>query len=140
MQAEILKTFSESDFNRVKALYAQLSPDKPAPKEETLRRMIEKGADFLCIKDSDNLIAMAFITYVPTLSNFVAEVNHVVVDETYRGKGLGTKIMNAVIARAKESGATRVTLTSQPSREAANVLYQKVGFTKVDTNFYRIKL
>jgi ribosomal protein S18 acetylase RimI-like enzyme len=41
---------------------------------------------------------------------------------------------------AKEAGAKTVDLTSRPSREAANRLYQRVGFERRDTNVYRYRL
>ena len=41
---------------------------------------------------------------------------------------------------AQEAGATTVDLTSRPSREAANRLYQRIGFTQRDTNVYRYDL
>jgi ribosomal protein S18 acetylase RimI-like enzyme len=40
---------------------------------------------------------------------------------------------------AREKGASGVSLTSNPKREAANRLYQKMGFKKRDTNAYYYK-
>ncbi|MFM8266127.1 MAG: GNAT family N-acetyltransferase, partial [Acidimicrobiia bacterium] len=37
-------------------------------------------------------------------------------------------------------GATTVELTSRPSREAANRLYQRIGFVRRDTNVYRYEV
>jgi ribosomal protein S18 acetylase RimI-like enzyme len=42
-----------------------------------------------------------------------------------------------MIARARELGCKTVELTSRPSREAANHLYQSAGFERRDTNVYR---
>jgi len=36
-------------------------------------------------------------------------------------------------------GADRIELTSRPSREPANALYQKLGFSRRDTNVYILK-
>ena len=41
------------------------------------------------------------------------------------------------IAEARSRGAKDVSLTSRPSREAANRLYQRIGFEPRDTNVYR---
>ena len=38
---------------------------------------------------------------------------------------------------AEQAGATTVDLTSRPSREAANRLYQRLGFIERETNVYR---
>ncbi len=45
-----------------------------------------------------------------------------------------------MIDRAREFGCATVDLTSRPSREAANRLYQRVGFTLRETNVYRYDL
>jgi hypothetical protein len=41
---------------------------------------------------------------------------------------------------ARQKGAKTVDLTSRPSREAANALYQRIGFEPRDTNVYRYSL
>jgi ribosomal protein S18 acetylase RimI-like enzyme len=45
-----------------------------------------------------------------------------------------------MIDRAREQGCVTVDLTSRPSREAANRLYQSVGFALRETNIYRYDL
>jgi ribosomal protein S18 acetylase RimI-like enzyme len=42
--------------------------------------------------------------------------------------------------RAKALGAKSVDLTSRPSREAANRLYQRLGFEPRTTNVYRMAI
>ncbi|OKL48715.1 GNAT family N-acetyltransferase [Boudabousia marimammalium] len=64
-------------------------------------------------------------------------IEDVVVDETARGKGLGRALIEESVAFAKEIGCKTVDLTSRPSREAANRLYQSCGFEKRETNVYR---
>ena len=44
------------------------------------------------------------------------------------------------LAEAERRGAKTVDLTSRPSREAANRLYQRLGFKQRDTNVYRYDL
>ncbi|MFZ8877912.1 MAG: hypothetical protein ACO2Z4_10905 [Ilumatobacteraceae bacterium] len=41
---------------------------------------------------------------------------------------------------AARRGAKNVSLTSRPSREAANRLYQRLGFEPYETNLYRYRL
>jgi ribosomal protein S18 acetylase RimI-like enzyme len=41
---------------------------------------------------------------------------------------------------ARSLGAKTVDLTSRPSREAANRLYQRIGFEPRETNVYRYTL
>jgi len=69
-----------------------------------------------------------------------AWIEDVVVDEAARGRGVGEALNRAAIERARGEGATTVDLTSRPSREAANRLYQRLGFQERPTNVYRLDL
>jgi ribosomal protein S18 acetylase RimI-like enzyme len=44
------------------------------------------------------------------------------------------------LAEAVRRGAKTVELTARPSREAANRLYQRIGFVRRDTNVYRYEV
>ncbi len=66
-----------------------------------------------------------------------AWIEDVVVDGAARGLGAGEALTRAAVAHASERGLSEVDLTSRPSREAANSLYQKVGFERRETNVYR---
>ena len=66
-----------------------------------------------------------------------AWVEDVVVDDGARGKGVGKSLMRHAMEQAKKLGAKTVDLTSRPSREAANKLYQSLGFETRETNVYR---
>ena len=65
----------------------------------------------------------------------------VVVDETARRKGIGQALVRHAIELARAAGADGVSLTSNRQREAANQLYQSMGFQLRQTNpyFYRLK-
>ena len=54
-----------------------------------------------------------------------------------RGRGVGDKLNRFALDMARENGAVSVDLTSRPTREAANRLYQRLGFEPRDTNVYR---
>ena len=69
-----------------------------------------------------------------------AWVEDVVVDEAARGQGAGFALVEAAVEHAKNVGARTVDLTSRPSREAANRLYQRAGFQLRETNAYRVTL
>ena len=69
-----------------------------------------------------------------------AWVEDVVVDEAARGQGAGFALVEAAVEHAKNVGVRTVDLTSRPSREAANRLYQRAGFQLRETNVYRVTL
>ena len=66
-------------------------------------------------------------------------IEDVVVDQSARGKGIGKALMNHALEKAVKLGLKSVDLTSRPSREEANMLYQSLGYQKRETNVYRYK-
>lgn len=66
-----------------------------------------------------------------------AWIEDVVVDPEAGRHGIGTALVVAALELAKAAGAKTVDLTSRPSREVANRLYQRVGFVRRDTSVYR---
>lgn len=57
-----------------------------------------------------------------------AHVTNVAILPAYRQKGLGEKLMNALIKKAVDNGAVCMTLEVRPSNTAAKNLYHKKGF------------
>jgi ribosomal protein S18 acetylase RimI-like enzyme len=67
-----------------------------------------------------------------------AWIEDVVVDESARGRGAGEALTREAMRMATEAGARTVDLTSRPTREAANRLYERIGFEERETRVYRI--
>jgi len=70
----------------------------------------------------------------------VAWIDDVVVDPAARGHGVARRLMEFCLDLARKEGCKRAQLTSGPARQAANALYQKLGFSCPRTNFYSIDL
>lgn len=86
------------------------------------------------------IVGVAFLAFTHIPTGLIAEIEDVVVDEHFRGRGIGRKLVQKLIDIAKRSRAKHVSLHTNPSRLAANALYQHMGFEKKETNFYRINL
>ncbi len=122
-------------------LIPQLSSSNPPPTVEEVTAIVESDASVLFIGEDDGEILGSLtlaLFRIPT--GLRAWIEDVVVDDAARGKGLGKALNLAAIERAKAVGATTVDLTSRPSREAANRLYQRIGFEKRETNVYRYSI
>ena len=53
----------------------------------------------------------------------------VYVDESCRGQGIGSKLVNQIIELAKESNCYKLIATSRTSRPQVHKFYQRLGFT-----------
>jgi ribosomal protein S18 acetylase RimI-like enzyme len=121
-------------------LVPQLSSSSPPPDRQWLTDLVEGRDTVLFIARVDGAIVgsltLAFYR-IPT--GMKAWIEDVVVDGAARGHGVGRMLSHAAVDEAHRRGAKSVDLTSRPSREAANRLYQRIGFVQRDTNVYRYK-
>lgn len=68
-------------------------------------------------------------------------VEDVVVSPAARGRHIGRQLMEHLIGFARQSLAPiELHLTSRPSREKANLLYQAIGFQRYQTNVYKLPI
>lgn len=128
-------------------LWLQFKPQAEALTLEVLRSaLVDTPSNLLIVARYTNLLrsnfaGMAQLAMAKNLDGSrYGHVDNVVVDKQARGQGVGRELMLGVIAEARFRGLTRLELTSRPSREAANALYQKLGFELRETNAYRLKL
>ena len=125
-------------------LIPQLSSSNPAPTETELAAICESEASVLLIavdRDADDqILGSLTLAWFRIPTGVRAWIEDVVVDEAARGYGVGELLNRAALDRARELGAKTVDLTSRPSREAANRLYQRIGFVARETNVYRYSL
>ena len=125
-------------------LIPQLSSSNPAPTETELAAICESEASVLLIavdRDAeDRILGSLTLAWFRIPTGVRAWIEDVVVDQAARGHGVGELLNRAALDRARELGAKTVDLTSRPSREAANRLYQRIGFVARDTNVYRFTL
>ncbi len=105
-------------------------------------KAIADDENVVCViaQDGVRIIGMATLYVLQKFGKRVAHVEDVVVHSDYRGQGLGKAIMEEVIKVARSKDVRTLHLTSRPAREAANKLYQKLGFERKETNAYRLKL
>jgi ribosomal protein S18 acetylase RimI-like enzyme len=66
-------------------------------------------------------------------------VAELAIDESQRGKGLGTKILNDVISYAKKNNLKRVTLDADFRNTGAKALYERLGFREFNKKRVKIR-
>ena len=121
-------------------LLPQLSSSATPLTEDDVRAMVQSPATALLVArlghGGEVVGSLTLATFrIPT--GLRAWIEDVVVDSSVRGKGVGAALTSAAVDRARALGCRNVDLTSRPSREAANRLYQRLGFEVRETNVYR---
>lgn len=59
------------------------------------------------------------------------EIDNIIVDEAYRGKGIGNKLMSYLVSIAINERVINITLEVRVSNTVARNLYKKFGFREV---------
>lgn len=125
-------------------LIPQLSRSNPPPPASELQQIVDAPDSVLLIardeRDDNRIVGSLTLAMFRIPTGYRAWIEDVVVDSDVRGRGIGDKLNRVALDLAREAGAKTVDLTSRPSREAANRLYQRIGFEPRETNVYRFAL
>lgn len=82
-------------------------------------------------ESSGNVIGTLHLMFLPSISfqgGLRAQVESVRVDKECRNLGIGSRMMEWTIERARQRGAHVIQLTSHLSRKDAHRFYEKLGF------------
>lgn len=139
MQIELASRVTDELLEALTRLVPQLKISSPRLTREDVADLLSSDAVSLLTARANAsapiLGMLTLIVYrVPT--GVRARIEDVVVDESARGRGVAVALVERALEVARAKGADGVALTSNPRREAANRLYQKVGFKKWETNVY----
>ncbi|TPW15525.1 MAG: hypothetical protein FD127_736 [Acidimicrobiaceae bacterium] len=134
---EIATDASDELRDALSRLLPQLSSSSP-PDYDQLVALVADPGSVLFVARLDGVIvgSLTLVLYrIPT--GVKAWIEDVVVDADARGNGIGELLNLAALDEARKHRVKGVSLTSRPSREAANRLYQRIGFSLRETNVYR---
>lgn len=90
----------------------------------------------------EELIGMVQIDflYLHFENQKIAYINSFCIKEDYQNRGFGDKLLKWCIQYAKDNQADKINMTSNKQRIYAHMLYQKNGFSPVDTVIFKKEL
>jgi ribosomal protein S18 acetylase RimI-like enzyme len=136
---------TEELHSALERLIPQLGIHKIPPTFEELNRLVTSGSSTLLVarqpREEDPIVGILCLTIYRVPTGLRSIIEDVIIDESGRRRGVGEALVRYAIDLAREAGADGVSLTSNPQREAANQLYQSIGFELRKTNpyFYKLK-
>jgi ribosomal protein S18 acetylase RimI-like enzyme len=133
---EIVDTPTDEVISALARLLPQLSSATP-PTALELAAIIADGQTFFVARVDGVIVGCLTLVLYRIPTGLKAWIEDVVVDEAARGSGVGEALNLAAIDEARRRGANAVNLTSRTAREAANRLYQRIGFSARDSTLYR---
>ena len=135
-----INTYSAEYHEAMQRFLNQLTTHPMTLTETMFRQLIDSENSHLFFLMKEGQIAGMLtvgIYYSPTGGK--AWIEDVVVDETFRGQGLSKRLVAHAIEFTQSKQIPLLMLTSNPKRIAANKLYQALGFSRKETNVYRMK-
>lgn len=143
----ILREVSEKSVNDINELLKQLTGSYYCYHDQESLKKIFKQANLtlaIAINTESCITGMATLIVNKTLLRTTGLIKNVVVDNSYRRRKLGERLMKFLISIARSKRAVHISLTCNPRREAANNLYKKLGFKLIgnieENNYYRLYL
>jgi ribosomal protein S18 acetylase RimI-like enzyme len=136
---EVVRTVTDEIVRAFGVLLPQLSRSAVPLDEQALRTLVAWQGNRLLVARVDGTIAGALtLVMFPIPTGLRAWIEDVVVDEAVRGQGIGAALTVEAVRLARADGARTIDLTSRPSRQAANRLYERLGFQARDSRVYRL--
>ena len=137
-----IRLAKESDLPRILELYHELSMITTESEQHSstswddYRRVFAEISnnprrELLVAEYEGEVVGTVALFIIPNLSHGAtpyALVENLVVNHKYRRKGIGKKLMEYTIVRAKQEGCHRIELCSDKRRKEAHRLYRSVGF------------
>ncbi|MDX1364833.1 GNAT family N-acetyltransferase [Arenibacter latericius] len=129
---------NDSIAQQAKDLFSQLNA---SIEQVNLAEMFkpENEITFAYCMDKDKLVGMALMCAYTVVSGYKGWVEDVVVDKTYRGQGLGRKLMEKLVDEGKKKGLSEILLFSNDKRVEAITLYKSLGFKQKESRIYVLK-
>lgn len=90
--------------------------------------------------ESDELVALAVISVIESLTRKTLTIEDFIVSKKYRGQGYGKGLLDEILHYAKCSGIKCIEVATKVKNLPAKKLYEKAGFKDREQVSYRLWL
>ena len=94
--------------------------------------ILDKGGNVFIALDNNKVVGTCALIVIDGIS---CELAKMVVDPEFHGQGIGYKLGQVFIEKARERGFSRIILEGNTKMEASLALYRKLGFQEVPVEF-----
>lgn len=140
MENIIIKIISKDKIFDIIPLLQQLNEKTPIEiLRSRLLEMVAQNYECAVMYDSNKLIGICGIWYMTR--HYIGksmEVDHVVVDNTYRGKGLGKLFFKWIYKHAKSKGCEASELNAYTSNPQSHKFYYNEGYNIYGFHFLKV--
>lgn len=120
----------------VSRLMTELAGAPRAITQAELRVVVETNHLFAVFSDA-TIVGVVCLVPMRLPQGVRLWIESVIVDPAHRSAGHGRALLEAALARAATYGDVPVSLTSNPTRETAHQLFERLGFVRAETSVFR---
>jgi len=131
-----IRECTAADFGQIASPLRQLWPSKQRDLERLRAACGRAPAGptqrYVCAEGDGAVVAFCLLSVRNSVRQeaLPANIDELVVDERYRGRGIGRALVDHMIDLARQLGCTRIELESAFHRECARAFYERLGFEK----------
>lgn len=136
----VFKIIEKENINLVIPLVRKLNDDKISYNllEQRFSEMIHQNYECAVVFDGNKLIGVCGLWFCTRhYSGKSVEPDHVVIDEDYRGKGLGKQFFKWIYNYVKEKGFEAVELNTYVANAPSHKFYFNEGFRILGYHFFK---
>ena len=119
-----IRELAESDYNQVIELWTKSLSNK-FDNEINTSHLSDPGSITLVSVDNNTIQGVASLCIIKKLTRTLGLIEDVAVNENYRGKGIGKKLVEKLIGLAADKKCDKTVLNSS---EQNSEFYKKIGF------------
>ena len=119
-----IRELAESDYNQVIELWTKSLSNK-FDNEINTSHFSDPGSITLVSVDNNTITGVASLYIIKKLTRTLGLIEDVAVNENYRGKGIGKKLVEKLIGLAADKKCDKTVLNSS---EQNSEFYKKIGF------------
>jgi len=109
-------------------------PTTTSEMESRFDKLFSKSDHDIYVAELDTIVGWIHVSLVQSLeSNAFVEICGIVVAESYRGSGIGTRLVAMAESWAQEKGCYHIRVRTNIVREKTRVFYKQLGFQSKKT-------
>jgi GNAT superfamily N-acetyltransferase len=136
----IIRPARESDAEALALLVGELGyPTEASTARQRFNDLTEAGDSILVALHLAKVIALVVLHRTRFLHRPAdGRISTLVVSEAYRGRGIGSRLIEAAEAVFRQWGCARIEVTSGAQRQAAHRFYIRAGFSEQPRRFIKL--
>ncbi|MDE2900251.1 MAG: GNAT family N-acetyltransferase [Chloroflexota bacterium] len=140
-----IRDANHGDVPALLRLLGQLDPPAEAPDEPAARAALDAiarhpGMRLVVAETDGEVVGSVVLAVLPNLTHHAqpwAQLENLIVDEAYRGQGVGRALTQWCEATARAEGCYKLQFQSRNHRKASHRFYRRLGYQALTVGFRR---